>query len=367
MKVFFHTSGCRVNQYETQYLKEGICSGGGFEQTDDPSAAGIAVINSCTVTHNADADCRQMMRRVIRANPACPPSASGGFGGLRKACRLIVTGCYAVCSREAVLSVNPGAEVIADKDEVIAAVTGRPPRRRGITRFDGRSKAFVKIQDGCDAFCSYCVVPLARPRLYSRPVDDVLNEAGELLKNDYREIVLCGIRLGKYGNGINGGGEGLASLMKTLLEKHPQLRLSLSSIELGDITETLAELMAGSDRVAKHLHIPLQSGDASVLRLMNRPYTPAEYLERINRLRGIIQGIEITTDVMVGFPGETEREFGNTIAFIKKCRFDKMHVFRFSPRPGTAAEKMCVQGVQRAGSAELKFRASVFRKTLTIR
>lgn len=373
-KIYFYTSGCRVNQYETQLLMESICGSGrgdgsagvgarskNYERVASHTDADVCVINSCTVTHNADADCRQIVRRILRENPSA---------------RVIVTGCYAVSAGDEIRRLSPRVEVYPEKDDVSGQLgdcapgqpeqPGQPGRQDGrqdgqqdcrqgdaITHFAGHSKAFVKIQDGCDASCSYCIVPYVRPKLWSKPQGDVLKEISGLVRNGYKEVVLCGIRLGKYSN----NGNGLCGLLREALLNTP-VSISLSSIELNEVTPELIHLMGNNPGIKRHLHIPLQSADDRVLKRMNRPYTAAQFQEKISELRLKIPGIKITSDVIVGFPGETQKSFDNTRRFLRENKFDGLHVFRYSPRRGTPAIRLDGQ----VPSSEIKKRANVINQ-----
>jgi threonylcarbamoyladenosine tRNA methylthiotransferase MtaB len=321
MKVFLHTFGCKVNQYETQLIREQFDSNN-IKSVDNFLDADICVINSCTVTHNADSDCRQIIRRILKTN---------------KKTRIIVTGCYAKISPEEIKKISPEIEIILDKNKIIEYLgIGKVyteehfyrPKNSLITYFYKHSRAFIKIQDGCDAYCSYCIVPYVRRNLWSKPKEDVLEEIQNLVLNNYREIVLCGIRLGKY----KIKNYGLIDLIKDIFKYYPNLKIELSSIELKEINNELISIFNIYPNFVRHLHIPLQSGDNFILKLMRRNYTTEEYIEKISEIRKKIPDIRLTTDVIVGFPGETEEHFMNTYNFIKKIKFDKLHVFRFSKR-----------------------------------
>ncbi|OGS27821.1 MAG: tRNA (N(6)-L-threonylcarbamoyladenosine(37)-C(2))-methylthiotransferase MtaB [Elusimicrobia bacterium RIFOXYB2_FULL_48_7] len=337
MRIYFYTSGCKVNQYETQLLREQLCAPGN-ELTENIKEADICVINSCTVTHKADADCRQVARRALR--------------DARPDAKIIVTGCYAAASAEEISKISPNIIVCADKSKIrrhceppvvweCEAITKRDcrglrPRKDIIHTFHAHSRAFVKIQDGCDAFCSYCIVPHVRPELWSKPEDVLFDEIEALVKNGYSEVVLCGIRLGKWSS----GGFGLTELVKNILARFENIKIHFSSLEIGEITDELLKIMAGTDRIVPHFHIPLQSGDNDILKKMKRPYTAEQFMKKLEKIYSEVPGVKITTDVIAGFPGESEKQFNNTAKFVKRCKFDKLHVFRYSPRRGTPASVM---------------------------
>lgn len=344
MKFHIKTFGCKVNQYESQLLREQL-EHLGLKPASGISGADICLINSCTVTHGADADCRQEIRRVLKHNPSA---------------RILVTGCLAVRSPEEIKKVSLKAEIYPEKERIpsLLAPGGKAPGTL-ISYFDDHKRAFVKIQDGCDAFCSYCTVPYVRPKLWNKPKNNILKEIGALASNGYREITLCGIRLGKYNQP---GGYGLPEIIIDILSLDNSLRLELSSLELRDVTDSLLEVIAQNSRVSRHLHIPLQSGDDEILKQMNRPYTPKEFALRMKHIRAALPGSVITTDVIVGFPGETDRHFRNTLEFIRDNKFDGMHIFRYSARPGTKCAKSSEKA--KTGSCEIKSRASLLRNLI---
>jgi len=305
--VYIHTFGCKVNQYESQVIAENFTKQG-FNLTDNPDKADVLVVNSCTVTGEADRQCRQLIRRAIRKNPNI---------------ETIVTGCYAVNSPEEILKDIPSVKII-NKETLLK-------NSSYITRFEGHSRAFVKIQDGCDAFCSYCIVPYVRSEMISRPEHEVIEEVKILVSNGYPEIVLTGVRLGRFSGG-------LANILSKILALDGDFRIRLSSLEFREVTDGLLYLMKSNPkRLCRHLHIPLQSGSNNVLKAMKRPYTAPEFLEKIERIKKLMPDMGITTDVITGFPGETDRDFEQTREFISKAEFSRLHVFRYSKRAGTLA------------------------------
>lgn len=311
-RVYIKTFGCKVNQYESQALAE-RAGGSGMELCDDPDGAGIVLVNSCTVTAEADRECRQFIRRTARRNPSA---------------RIVLTGCYAARSAAELRELFPGAKVETDKSSLFG-----PGGRGSIGNFESRSRAFVMIQDGCDAFCTYCIVPHVRPKLWSRPEKEILEEAARLVSAGYAEIVLTGIRLGKY----NGGG-GLPGLIRKLLASGGDFRIRLSSLEYSEVSDELLALIAESGgRLCDHLHVPLQSGSDRVLSMMKRPYRSADFRALAGKILAALPSAGLTTDVITGFPGETDKDFENTYDFIKSAGFSRLHVFKYSERPGTPA------------------------------
>lgn len=333
-RVALRTLGCKVNQYETEKIAEEFRDRG-YELVSFSEQADVYVVNSCTVTATADSKSRQAARSAAQRNP----------GAI-----VVLTGCYADTSPEQARAVhgvdlvvgNPGKAGLVDAiTELLASGGHAVPDRsrheeRTSLRFRGRTRALLKVQDGCNQFCSYCAVPLARPVMESRPLAEVLSEAETIAAGGFKEIVLTGIRLGRY----ESNGENLRGLVRRIAELDGIERIRLSSIELTDIPGGLLDLMAENSKVCRHLHIPLQSGDDAVLARMNRPYTVEEFRSFVNGARSRVEGIAITTDIMVGFPGETEQEFENTYRLAEEIRFARTHVFRFSPRPRTAAFDM---------------------------
>ncbi len=333
--IAYHTLGCKVNQYETEKIREEL-ERAGLVTVPFSSPADAYIINTCSVTSVADGKSRAAVRRALRQNPDA---------------YVIVAGCYAelepgsIRAIEGVDLVVPNAEKDAIPERLVAhfagsrlqareEASGRARPERALARPRVRTRAVVKVQDGCDQFCSYCIVPHARNRKWSRRIDDVVAEVRALAKFGYKEVVLTGIRLGNYELG-----SGLPGLIRAVGEIDGIERIRLSSIEPWEVDDALLDAMQSS-KVCRHLHIPLQSGDDSVLRRMNRPYTAAQYLQTTARVRQWIPGVGITTDVIVGFPGETEEAFGNTRRVIEEAGFSRLHVFRYSPRERTPAASM---------------------------
>lgn len=338
-RVAITTLGCKVNQYESAVLARTFQEHG-YRLVKFTEEADVYVINTCTVTHLGDRKSRQLIRRAARTNPDA---------------LVVVTGCYAQVSPEKVLAV-PGVNLVAGVQERAKLVElvetmekGSSPvnavgslteacvfEESGALPLQERTRAFLKIQDGCDNFCTYCIVPYARGRRRSRPTEEVMAIARELAEAGYKEIVLTGIHTGSYGRDLPGD-ISLAGLLRELAAIPGLLRVRLSSIEPNDITLELVEMLAGSPVFCRHLHVPLQSGDERMLQKMGRRYTPWEYARLVNVLRENIPGLGLTTDVMVGFPGETDEYFDNTYKLLKRCSFSRLHVFKYSPRQGTPA------------------------------
>lgn len=332
--VAFYTLGCKVNQYDTEAMKEAFLARG-YSIVDFDSVADVYVINTCTVTARGDAKSRQAIRRALRTNPHAV---------------IAVTGCYSQVDPEGV-SMIPGVDVIAGTnqgDKIVDLVehahgekvislersTGWP----SIAHFEGRTRAVLKIQEGCEQYCSYCIVPRARGKLRSRDIASVIEQISRFIEAGFKEIVLTGVHLGAYGKETNEFS--LADLLRRI-GKIPGLpRLRLSSIEPVDLTDDLFDALTGLDAFCEHLHIPLQSGSDEILKAMNRPYTVHKFAELVDKARSVFPDMAVSTDVIVGFPGETDRHFAQTRDFVEKTEFSRLHVFKFSARKGTRAALM---------------------------
>lgn len=321
MKVIFRTLGCKVNQYETQLLKEQFFSAG-FETAPGDHSADIYVINTCTVTARSDAESRRLIRNALKENPAA---------------KIIVTGCYAELDKKEIRSISDKLLVVknSDKNKILKLI-GRPLKTEqpsAITGFEGRTKAFIKVQDGCDNFCSYCKVPLVRGRSRSREADDVVAEIKKVVSGGYKEVILTGICLGDWGRDI---GRKLSRLLDEIERSvEGEFRIRLSSIEPWYVTPDLIDKIASSDKICKHLHIPMQSGDDEILKDMNRHFRATDFIGLIEKLRSLIPEVAFTTDILVGFPGETEEHFNNTLRVAGLTRPSRSHIFPFSMRNGT--------------------------------
>ncbi|MEZ6070635.1 MAG: tRNA (N(6)-L-threonylcarbamoyladenosine(37)-C(2))-methylthiotransferase MtaB [Pirellulales bacterium] len=359
------TLGCKVNQYETEYVGEGLRSAG-YRNAADGEPAQVCIVNTCTVTAEGDSKSRQVIRRLARDNPDA---------------RIVVMGCYATRDPQAVAALPGVAEVVTDKRELpdLLGRFGVADVPDGISHFGTRHRAYVKVQDGCLLRCSFCIIPQVRPTMQSRPPDAILNEVRRLVENGYREIVLTGIHLGHYGVDFNRGRDKshwtrLSHLLDRIVAEVPgDFRVRLSSIEATEVTRELVDVMAAHPRhICPHLHISMQSGSDAVLRRMRRRWGAQRFVDRCRLVQERLDAPAITTDVIVGFPGETEDEFAATLRVCETVGFSKIHIFPFSARRGTPAADMPdqlskgekSQRVARLAALETVLRDRYFRSLL---
>ena len=340
MKVYFYTLGCKVNQYETQEMSE-LLEKNGYTIIYNATEADVAVVNSCTVTAESVRKTRQTIRKLKKQNPDNI---------------IILTGCASQAephiindlpevdifmgNRSNTKIVEALNDYLSNKKKLtkrIEHLTGDPFCGTGISRFDGHTRAFLKIQDGCDRFCSYCLIPTARGRSRSKKLEDIDTELKTLSENGYSEIVFVGINLSDYGKNSS---YSLPDALR-LAEKYDGIkRVRLGSLEPDHITDEMIEQLKTITKLCPQFHISVQSGCDNVLKAMNRHYTAEEYEHLANKLRESFPDATITTDVLVGFPTETEEDFNTTVDFVKRVGFEKVHVFPYSVREGTRAAKM---------------------------
>lgn len=341
MKTFkIITLGCKVNAYESQAMAIDMEKAGYVEASDD-ECADIYIIHTCAVTNTAAFKSRQKIRQAIKANEDA---------------LIVAAGCYVQTSSKE-LSLNKDIDVLIGSSgkshiaEIVTQCLEKRERKVWIEDmrqaqfehheaniFEHQCRAYLKIQDGCNQFCSYCIIPYSRGKERSLEEDKCVECAKHLCESGHREIVLTGIHTGRYGKDV---GSSLVALMKRILTEVPTLeRLRLSSIEVNEISDELIELMKENPKVARHLHIPLQAGCDKTLKAMNRPYTTANYYDKLCEIRQALPDISISSDVIVGFPGESDEDFQLCVDFIRKCELSFLHVFPFSLRKGTAAEKL---------------------------
>lgn len=367
-RAALHNLGCKVNAYETQAMQQ-LLEQAGYQIVAFDEQADVYVVNTCSVTNIADRKSRQMLHRARRLNPAAV---------------LVAAGCYVQAAgpdllkegiADIILGNNKKEHLISMLDEYLKTRTpvtdwedinegNKPYERLFIRQTSAHTRAFLKIQDGCNQFCSYCIIPYARGRVRSRKPDDILKEVQDLASGGCKEVVLTGIHLSSYGtdgtettkHAIHPAGAALLALLKQIHATPGICRIRLGSLEPGIITEAFAETLAGMEKICPHFHLSLQSGADTVLRRMNRRYDTKEYAKKCQILRKYFKDPAITTDVIVGFPGETEEEFLTTMRFLQKMRFYEMHIFKYSKRKGTKAALMDGQipeAVKARRSAEL--------------
>ena len=358
------TLGCKVNQYETEFVRQGLLEVG-YADANEDQPADLCIVNTCTVTNEGDSKSRQAIRKLSRQNPDA---------------KIVVMGCYATRDPETVADLPGVVEVVTDKRELpdLLGRFGVVDIPNGISTFGDRHRAYVKVQDGCLLRCSYCIIPKVRPEMYSRPMGEILDEIRRLVDNGYHEIVLTGIHLGHYGVDWNFGKPKsdwtrLSTLIREIVKLGGQFRIRLSSIEATEVTRELLELMGEfPEKICPHLHICLQSGSDSVLRRMRRRWGTKRFLDRCDLVRETLDRPAITTDIIVGFPGETDEEFQRTCDTARQAAFSKIHMFPFSARRNTPAATMPDQISKQIKSArgrelaaiEAETRAQYFRSLI---
>lgn len=328
LRLFVKTLGCKVNAIESEYILDEL---GHYhiEQVSDEAHAQIALVNTCSVTAEADAKTRKAIRKL-----ASHPEIID----------VIVTGCSAVMHPE-LADLDAKVRIVSDKTAVLEAIAEKHAlefSKNPEARSSSRARSFIKIQDGCENFCAYCIVPYARGACASLPYAEVSKHIAKEIKAGAHEVVLSGINIGKYQD-KHAGIASLSELIQRILADHEFYRLRISSIEPPDIDDEFLELFASEPRICKHLHISLQSGSDAVLRAMNRRYTAAEYLEKIEAIRTRVPDCAITTDIIVGFPGESEEDFTFSLKLAEQAAFSQIHVFKYSRRTGTKAAEMSNQ------------------------
>ena len=339
MKFYIYTLGCKVNSYESRIMTEDLINAGYVEEKDNNIPADIYIINTCSVTNTADSKSLKLIRQAIKKN---------------KDAIIVVCGCLAQVKPETV-NIEGVDIVIGNKNkskvsEYINEYVKNKNKKTDIydisnvefetmklNNFD-KTRAFIKIQDGCNNFCAYCIIPYTRGSVRSKPREDILNEIDHLTLNGHKEIVLTGIHTGNYGSEFDN--YDFADLLNEIVKIKKLSRIRISSIEITELNDRVLEIIKNNNVLVDHLHIPLQSGSDEILKLMNRKYDTKYFIEKINKIRKIRPDISISTDVIVGFPNETDKNFNETIETIKKVDFSKLHVFPYSKREGTKAATM---------------------------
>lgn len=337
MKFYIYTLGCKVNAYESRVMNDLLINEGYTEDKEKPD---ICIVNTCSVTNTADHKSMKTIRGAIKRHPNAI---------------IIVTGCFSQADFKNA-SLIEGVDIVLgnkNKTKLIEYINNyKKEKKQKVDIYDisniefepmklnnfNKTRAFVKIQDGCNNFCSYCIIPYTRGNVRSKKREDVLEEVNNLVKKGHKEIVLTGIHTGNYGAEFDN--YDFASLLSDIIKIEGLERLRISSIEMNEINDRVINIMKNSNILVDHMHIPLQSGSNEILKLMNRKYNKEDFINKIEEIRKVRPNINITTDVIVGFPGEEEAHFNETIETIKKIKFTKLHVFPYSKRKGTVAASM---------------------------
>jgi len=329
--------GCKVNTYESEYVIN-VLQKAGYEIKDFDDICDVYIINTCTVTNQSDNKSKKMIRQAIKRNPEACVVAMG--------CFVAANQDYQIDGLDITLGNKDKAKIVEILDKYFKNKEVMKRQYRGrlrefedmyINSFPGRTRAFVKIQDGCDNFCTYCIIPFVRGKCRSKNEDTVVEEITDLVNNGYKEVVLTGIHTGSYGVDLE---TNFAHLLERLVQIRGLERLRISSIEVTELNDDVLDVLRNSKVLVNHLHIPLQAGSDKILKLMNRKYDLDYFYKKIAEIRMIRPDISISTDVIVGFPGEEENDFQTTIKTCEELEFSKLHVFPFSERKGTAASKM---------------------------
>lgn len=340
MKVAIQSLGCKVNLYESEYITDQFQKAG-YEIVPFQEIADVYIINTCSVTNTSDVKSRKVIHQAIRRNPdAC----------------IVAIGCFIEANHD---YHENGVDILlgnANKSKVLEYVerywqtkqkanyfvTPIPEKFDDMTMstFLGRTRAFIKIQDGCENFCSYCIIPYVRGKCRSKNFQTVLEEIQNYVQHGYKEVVLTGIHTGNYGVDL---GTDFAALLREIVKINGLVRLRISSIEITELTDEVLQIIRDNDVIVDHLHIPLQAGSDKILRLMNRKYDLAYFKQKMEQIREIRPDISLTTDIIVGFPSETEEDFQDTLSFVREVQFSKVHVFPYSRRSGTVAADMAEQ------------------------
>lgn len=341
--VAFYTLGCKVNQYETNAMEQQFIQNN-YKIVENTEKADIYVINTCTVTNMADRKSRQMLRRVKEINQSAV---------------IVVCGCYAQVAKteleqipevDIILGINEKNKIVqiveeylASKNNIIEVADVSKQKEFldfGDVTYTEKNRAVIKVQDGCNMFCSYCLIPYARGRIRSRKIENVVSEIEKISKQGIKEVVITGIHVASYGKDFENENIRLINLLEEINKIEGIERIRLSSLEPTIVDEEFAQRLSKLEKICDHFHLSLQSGCDATLKRMNRKYTTARYKEATEILRKFYPNANFTTDVIVGFPGETDEEFNQTYKFLKEIEFYKMHIFKYSPRKGTVAEKL---------------------------
>lgn len=339
-KAAFYTLGCKVNQYETEAMTESF-ENAGYEIVDYSEFADVYIINTCTVTNMGDRKSRQIIRRAREKNPEALVAVVGCYSQIAPGEVLEIPEVSLVVGTDERSRMVELVECAMQKEEKLNMVNDimkvREFEEMPIKNYKSRTRAFLKIQEGCDQYCTYCIIPYARGHIRSRKPDSIIAEVKELAENGFREIVLTGIHVASYGKDL--GNTSLIDIIEKVHEIDGIRRIRMSSVDPNVMTDGFIERLSRLPKICRHFHLSLQSGCDETLKRMNRKYTTGEYRRVVEKLREVFADVAITTDLIVGFPGETEEEFQKTVDFVEEIAFSAMHVFKYSQRSGTPAAK----------------------------
>ena len=342
-KVSFYTLGCKVNQYETNAMAQKFKESG-YEIVDmNDDISDICIVNTCTVTNMSDRKSRHSLRRVKEKNPSAIIAAVGCYAQVAKNDLENMPEIDIVLGNEEKANIVQYVEKFIENEKKLIEIEDIATKKEfedmGQITYTEKTRAFIKVQDGCNQFCSYCIIPYARGRVRSRNAESIIKEITQIAQNGIKEVVITGIHVASYGRDF-GNENGLIELLEKINEIEGIKRIRLGSLEPKIITEEFMQRLSKLEKICHHFHLSLQSGCDATLKRMNRKYTTSEVKEIIERLRRYYDDVMLTTDIIVGFPGETEEEFETTYQFLKKVKLYKMHVFQYSPRKGTRAAVM---------------------------
>jgi len=363
-RAAFYTLGCKVNQYETEAMIESFESAG-YETVEYTEYADVYIINTCTVTNMGDRKSRQVIRRALELNPDAFVAVVGCYSQIAPKEVLEIPGVSLVVGTNERNRIVELVEYAMEKEEKLNLVNDIMEvsefEEMSIKNYKSRTRAFLKIQEGCDQYCTYCIIPYARGHIRSRKPESIIAEVRELAENGFREVVLTGIHVASYGKDL--GNTSLIEMIEKVHQVEGIERIRMSSVDPNVMTEEFIGRLKKLPKICRHFHLSLQSGCDETLKRMNRKYTTEEYKRVVGKLREVFADVAITTDLIVGFPGETEEEFQKTAAFIEEISFSAMHVFKYSPREGTPASKYQNQVKPQVKDARSKLVTSIAKKS----
>lgn len=337
MKTFYiKTLGCKVNSYESEYIRN-LLLNNDFEEVE--SNADICIVNTCTVTNTADNKSKQVINNIRKNNPHGIVIAMGCFCQFREnEITDLINADIIIGNKDKSKILDYINDYLNNKEQIVKFydMNDVPFENMEVQKYNKHHRAFIKIEDGCNNFCSYCIIPYVRGRVRSKNYDKCINEARDLVNSGHKEIVLAGIHTGQY----NDDGKRLCDVINGLSKIDGLERIRLSSVEIVELDEGMLEILKNNNKFVSHLHIPLQAGSNNVLKLMNRRYTREEFIDMVNNIKKLRPGISLSTDIIVGFPGETDEDFDDTLELSREVGFSKIHVFPYSDRNGTVASKM---------------------------